>query len=108
MSILPRVRNREQAKVVQRPQQSQILLGLLAQLIEPHGIDALENVAVYPMFRASAVCFTKAQHVLEACDESLLPRCVTALPSFVQTLTRLPPTGPLISQVQGRRGIMPP
>ena len=46
----------------------------LAQTIEAHGIQPLEDVAILPVLRSAAVLFDKTLNLLEAGDDALLAR----------------------------------
>ena len=46
----------------------------LAQAIEAHGIQPLEDVAVFPVLRGAAVLFDEPLNLLEAGDDALLAR----------------------------------
>ena len=50
-----------------------------AQAVEAHGIQPLENVAVFPMLRGAAVLLDKPLNLLESGDDALLARRAAAL-----------------------------
>ena len=51
----------------------------LAQAIEAHGIQPLEDVAVLPVLRSTAVLLDESLDLLEAGDDALLARRPAAL-----------------------------
>src|SRR3954471_2002870 len=69
----------EQPLTVERPEKGSALLKR-AKAVEPHGVHALEDVAVLAMLRGAAVLVEEALNLLEARDDPLLARRAPALP----------------------------
>jgi hypothetical protein len=49
-------------------------VGLLANAIEAHGIQPLEDVAVFPVLRGTAMLLDETLNLLKACDDTLFAR----------------------------------
>ena len=64
--------------MVQRRKQGAALLKR-AQAVEAHGIEPLEDVAIFPVLRRAAVLLDKSLDFLEAGDDALLARRASAL-----------------------------
>ena len=50
-----------------------------AQPVKAHGIEPLEDVAIFPVLRGAAVFLDKALDLLESGDDALLARRASAL-----------------------------
>ena len=64
---------RKQAEFVDGREQG-VKLGLLAQAIQPHGIQPLEDVAIFAVLGRAAMLLDEIDDVLEARDDPLLAR----------------------------------
>jgi hypothetical protein len=64
--------------MVQRRQQRTALL-LRAKTVKPHGVEALEDIAIFAVQGRAPVLFDEALDVLEARDDAFLLRGASAL-----------------------------
>ena len=64
--------------MVQRRQQGAAVLER-AQAVEAHGVEPLEDVAVFPVLRGATVLLDEALDFLESGDDALLARRASAL-----------------------------